>query len=79
MTHALSCLPETEIAACNGGPGMYGEWTNWSVGSQECPGGISRRFQYHDCGSEPIIGERTFDTDSQTLVKMQFNLYRHQI
>ena len=54
MTHALSCLSETEIAACDGGPGMYGEWTNWSVGSQECPGGISRRFQYYDCGSEPI-------------------------
>ena len=54
MTHALSCLPETEIAACDGGPGMYGEWKNWSVCSRECPGGISRQFQYHDCDSDPI-------------------------
>ena len=31
MTRALLCLAETEIAACEGGPGMYGEWKNWSV------------------------------------------------
>ena len=28
-----------------------------SVCSSDCPGGISRRMQYHDCGSDPIVEE----------------------
>lgn len=49
-------FPETEMADCDAGPGAFSEWSQWGACDQQCPGGVSKRYQV----IEPFRSSKTY-------------------